>query len=220
MLLVCFATPAEGDRLVGGLGGGRGRVAGREVALLRTGIGPVNAAHAVTNFLARERVEAVISCGIGGAYPGALDLLDVACAETETYADLGADSPDGFLDMERLGFAVIEREPPLFNRLPLGVFPIPRKLGFATRTTCTGTDAAAREVAARTGAAVESMEGAAVVHVCLRMNVPVGEVRAVSNMVGNRDRGAWRVREAAAKAQGALLAWIEASPSPGPLPIP
>jgi len=220
VLLVCFATPAEGDRLVRGLGGGRGRVAGREVALLRTGVGPVNAAHAVTHFLARERAEAVVCCGVGGAYPGTLDVLDVACAETETYADLGADSPDGFLDMERLGFPVIDREPPLFNRLPLGVFPIPLRRGFATCTTCTGTDAAAREIAARTGAAVESMEGAAVVHVCLRMNVPVGEVRAVSNLVGKRDRGAWRVREASAKAQDAVLAWIEASPSPSPLPIP
>jgi futalosine hydrolase len=209
VLLVCFATPAEGDRLVRGLGGARGRVAGRDVAVLRTGVGPVNAAHAVTLFLAQERAETVVCCGVGGAYPGVLDLLDVACAETELYADLGADSPDGFLDMAALGFPVIEREPPLFSRLPLGVFPISRRLPFATRTTCTGTDAAAREIAARTGAAIESMEGAAVVHVCLRMGVPVGEVRAVSNMVGNRDRGAWRVREAAAAAQDAVLRWIE-----------
>jgi len=210
VLVICFATPAEGDRLVQGLGGARGRVGGREVALLRTGVGPVNAAHAVTLFLAKEHASAVVCCGVGGAYPGTLDLLEVACAETEIYADLGADSPEGFLDMARLGFPVIEREPPLYNRLPLGVFPISRKLAFATRTTCTGTDEAAREMAARTGAAVESMEGAAVVHTCLRMGVPVGEVRAVSNMVGDRDRGAWRVREAAAAAQDAVLAWIEA----------
>jgi futalosine hydrolase len=210
VLLVCFATPVEGERLVRGLGGARGRVGGREVALLRTGVGPVNAAHAVTLFLARERAEAVVCCGVGGAYPGTLDLLDVACAETETYADLGADSPEGFLDMAKLNFPVIEREPPLFNRLPLGVFPISRRLDFATRTTCTGTDAAAREIAARTGAAIESMEGAAVVHACLRMGVPVGEVRAISNIVGNRDRAVWRVREAAAAAQDAVLQWIEA----------
>lgn len=183
---------------------------GREVALLRTGVGPVNAAHALTLFLARERAESVVCCGVGGAYPGTLDMLEVACAETETYADLGADSPEGFLDMARLGFPVIEREPPLYNRLPLAVFPSERRLGFATRTTCTGTDEAAREIAARTGAAVESMEGAAVVHVCLRLGVPVGEVRAVSNMAGDRDRGAWRVREAAAAAQDAVLGWIEA----------
>ena len=75
MLLVCFATPVEGERLVRGLGGARGTLAGREVALLRTGVGPVNAAHALTLFLARERVRAVVSCGVGGAYPGALEML-------------------------------------------------------------------------------------------------------------------------------------------------
>jgi len=95
VLVVCFATPVEGERLVRGLKGARGTLAGREVALLRTGVGPVNAAHALTLLLSRERVRAVVCCGVGGAYPGALDMLDVACAETETYADLGADSPEG-----------------------------------------------------------------------------------------------------------------------------
>jgi len=211
VLLVCYASPIEGERLVRALEGARGQIAGEEVVLLRTGVGPVNAAHALTAHLARERPRVVVACGVGGAYPGGgLEPLDVACAESETYADLGSESPEGFLDMERLGLPVIDRQPPLFNRLPLSVFPVARRVPFATRTTCTGTDAVAREMAARTGAAVESMEGAAVVHVCLRAGVPVGEVRGVSNRVGDRDRAAWRVRDAAEAAQEALLGWIEA----------
>jgi futalosine hydrolase len=180
------------------------------VALVRTGVGPVNAAHALTLHLARERFTAVLACGVGGAYPGAgLDVLDVLCAETETYADLGARTPGGFLDMEALGFPVVDRDPPLFNRLPLSLFPVPRRAPFVTCTTCTGTDAAAREIAARTGGAVESMEGAAIVHVCLRLGVPVGEVRAISNLVGDRDRASWRLAEAAAAAQEAVLRALE-----------
>ena len=38
--------------------------------------------------------------------------------------------------------------------------------------------------------------------------VAVGEIRGISNLVGNRDRAAWRVREAAEAAQMALLEWI------------
>jgi futalosine hydrolase len=169
----------------------------------------VNAAHALTLQLARHPAESVIVCGVGGAYPGTLETLDVVCAETEIYADLGAESPEGFLDMAVLGFPVVEGSPPLFNRLPLSLFPTSRRLPFATRTTCTGTDAAARALRARTGAAVESMEGAAIVHVCLRMGVPVGEVRAISNRVGDRDRAAWRVEAAAKAASEALIRWIE-----------
>jgi futalosine hydrolase len=73
---------------------------------------------------------------------------------------------------------------------------------------CTGSDAAARTIEARTGGAVESMEGAAVVHVAALAGIPVGEIRGISNMVGRRDKSAWRVKEAAVAVQEALLDWL------------
>lgn len=201
--LICFATPVEGEGLPRA-------VAGRSLALLRTGVGPVNVAFALTRFLAEHRARAVIACGVGGAYPGSgLEPGDVVCAESETYGDLGAESVAGFLDMEALGFPVIEGDPPLFNRLPVDLFPAGRCAPFVTCATCTGTDQKAAALAARTGGAVESMEGAAVVHVARLMGVRVGEVRGISNAVGDRDPQRWRVREAAAAARAALVAWIE-----------
>ena len=67
----------------------------------------------------------------------------------------------------------------------------------------------AHELATRTGGAVESMEGAAILQVGALMGVPAGEIRAISNAVGDRDRAAWKLREAAEAAQTALLDWIE-----------
>jgi futalosine hydrolase len=55
---------------------------------------------------------------------------------------------------------------------------------------------------------VESMEGAAIAHVAALAGIQVGEIRGISNLVGNRDRSAWRVKEAAIAAQEALLEWI------------
>jgi futalosine hydrolase len=203
-LVVCFAAPVEGDGLPNS-------VAGRSLALLQTGVGPVNAAHALTRFLMEHQARAVVACGIGGAYPGSgLEVGDVVCAESETYGDLGAESAEGFLDMKNLGFPVIEGDPPLFNCLPLDLFPAKRRVPFVTCSTCTGNDAKAAVLAARTGGAVESMEGAAIVHVARLMGVKVGEVRGISNIVGDRDRARWRVRESAAAARAALVAWIEA----------
>ena len=43
---------------------------------------------------------------------------------------------------------------------------------------------------------VESMEGAAFMSACLISNVTFAQVRAVSNLVERRNRGAWRVAEA------------------------
>lgn len=202
-LLVCVATELEGAVL-------RGRLVSEPgVQIVRMGVGPVNAAHAVTIAITRERPRAIVVCGVGGAYPGSgLSVGDVVCAETEYYGDLGAASPTGFLDMKAIGFPIIESPVALYNELPLQVFPVSRRVKFVTVTTCTGTDAAARAIAARTGGAVENMEGAAVAHVAHLHGVPVGEVRGISNIVTDRDHGTWRLKEAASAAQEAVLAWI------------
>ena len=203
-ILVCVATAREAD-------GFPGAIAGRTIQLVQTGVGPVNAAFALTRALARSRPDAVIACGVGGAYPDSgLAIGDVVCAGSETYGDLGAESPQGFLDMQALGFPVVEGAAPLFNRLPLDLFPAARRVPFVTCSTCTGTDARASAIASRTGGAVESMEGAAIVHVARMMAVPVGEIRGISNLCGARDRASWRVAEAAGAARDALVAWIEA----------
>jgi futalosine hydrolase len=163
----------------------------------------------VTLFLAQADARAIVVCGVGGAYPASgLHIGDVVCAASECYGDLGAMSPSGFLDMEALGFPVVEAPAPLFNELPMQVFPLERRVPFVTVTSCSGTETIARDVEARTGGAVESMEGAAIAHVAHLHGVPVGEVRGISNMVTNRDTNAWKLKEAAIAAQEAVLAWI------------
>ncbi len=193
-LVVCVATELEGALLR------------PHVPVIATGVGAVNAAYALTRFLDREPVKAIVVCGIGGAYPGSgIPLGGAVCAESECYGDLGASSPGGFLDMEALGFPVI---PGIYNVLPMQIFPMARRARFVTMNTCTGTDAAAHALEARTGGGVESMEGAAIAHVAALAGIQVGEIRGISNLVGNRDRSAWRVKEAAIAAQEALLEWI------------
>jgi futalosine hydrolase len=203
-LLICAATELECALLRERL-----REDDRSVAIVRTGVGPVNAAHAVTLFLAKTGAHEVVVCGVGGAYPASgLSIGDVVCAKSECYGDLGATCPSGFLDMEALGFPVVEGPTPLFNELPMQVFPVQRRVPFVTVTTCTGTEAAARAIQERTGGAVESMEGAAIAHVAHLHAVRVGEVRGISNIVTDRDTRAWRLKEAAEAAQEAVVSWI------------
>ena len=203
VLLVCTATEFEAHILRHHLR------TDRRVRLIHTGVGPVNAAHAVTLAIVKGNPKAIIICGVGGAYPASgLQIGDVVCAEREIYGDLGAQSPEGFLDMKALGFPVVSGSgAPLFNELPMQLFPVDRRVSFVTVSTCTGTSDFARELETRTGGAVENMEGAAIAHVAHLHAIPVGEVRGISNMVSNRDKGAWKLEEAAAAAQRALLNW-------------
>jgi futalosine hydrolase len=200
-LVVCVATELEGALLR------------PHVPLLVTGVGAVNAAYTLTRYLEREGARAVIVCGIAGAYPrafveGDLGTGSVVCAESECYGDLGADSAGGFLDMRALGFPVIAGTEPVYNVLPMQIFPAPRRARFVTMNTCSGSDEKARQLEARTGGSVESMEGAAIAHVAALFGIAAGEIRGISNRAGDRDRGSWRVKQAAVAAQEALLAWM------------
>jgi futalosine hydrolase len=203
-VLICAATDFEAPRLDESFR--------QRVRIVTTGVGPVNAAHATTLAIVQHKPDVIIVCGVGGAYPSSgLQVGDVVSASVEIYGDLGAHSPSGFLDMQALGFPVIAAPTVFFNELPMEVFPAARSVRFVTVSTCTGTDAGARELEARTNGAVENMEGAAIAHVAHMHGIPVGEVRGISNMVTNRDTKSWRLKDAAAAAQDAVLTWLEAS---------
>ena len=202
-ILICAATAFERSML-------RDENAGRiNIRVIETGVGPVNAAHATTIAILQDRPDAIVVCGVGGAYPASgLEIGAVVSASFEIYGDLGAQSPAGFLDMKALGFPVVSTPSPLFNELPMQIMPAAVVARFVTVSTCTGTANTASEIEARTGGGVENMEGAAVAHVAHLHGIAVGEVRGISNMVTNRDTQSWRLKDAALAAQEAALAWI------------
>jgi len=204
-VLICVATELEASLL-------RDRLPEfPDARLIVTGVGPVNAAHAATVAIMEQPPDAIVVCGVGGAYPASgLQVGEVVSADVEIYGDLGAESPSGFLDMKALGFPVVASTAPLFNEIPMQVFPTKTRARFVTVSTCTGTEASARALEARTKGVVENMEGAAVAHVAHLHRIPVGEVRGISNMVTNRDTKSWRLKEASIAAQNAVIAWLEA----------
>jgi futalosine hydrolase len=205
-ILICVATSFERSLI------NDGTVNGTRVRVIEMGVGPVNAAHATTMAIVKERPDAIVVCGIGGAYPSSgLQLGDVVSATFEIYGDLGAQSPSGFLDMQALGFPVVSTPTVLFNELPMQIFPSSSSVRFVTVSTCTGIESTAREMEARTRGAVENMEGAAVAHVARIHGVPIGEVRGISNLVTNRDTKTWRLRDAADAAQQSVLTWLNSA---------
>lgn len=165
-----------------------------------TGVGQVNMAHALTLAIEQERPDAIIVVGIGGAYPNAgLEIGDVVCASSETFGDLGVETPDGFLELKKF----------LQNSYELQLFPVERRARFITVSTCTGTDDLTCRVEARTQGEVENMEGAAAAQIAARYGIPMGEIRGISNKTGLRDRAAWKIPEAAQAAQEVLLTWLK-----------
>jgi len=174
--------------------------------LLCCGIGKTNAAAATAMALTQHEYRAVMSIGVAGSLPGSgVALGDVIAATACVYADEGLESPSGFLDCHTMGFALgpfdgsaVPADPALLDLLK----PFCDATGpIATVSTCSGTDARAVAVRARTRALAEAMEGAAVAHVAFRIAqlhsdrpLAIGELRVVSNTTGDRDAQAWDIK--------------------------
>lgn len=168
--------------------------AGADVELLVGGIGPAAVAAATARAL--DGVDLVLSAGIGGGF-AALRAGDVAVASTVAFADLGAETAEGFLPVSQLGFGT-ER----YDVAPKLAVELADRTGghlgsVLTVATVTGTAATAAALAERFPDAVaEGMEGAGVAAAATLCGVPFGEIRAISNAVGPRDRDSWQIAPA------------------------
>jgi futalosine hydrolase len=177
------------------------------VDLVTVGVGPALAAATTARLLADAEhsgrpFEAVICAGIAGGFAGRVEVGGLAVATRSIAADLGADSPDGFIGLDELGFGTAKRSADLADRLREAL-PEAAAGSILSVSTVTGTAAGTKAIAERYPDAVaEGMEGFGVA--CAAGERPFGEVRAISNVVGPRDRSTWRIAPALAALETAF----------------
>lgn len=117
------------------------------------GVGAVEAAVGMVDIIERYSPEAVVLCGIAGAYERTIKVGDVVSVVTEQTATL----------------------PPVYVNRYSATISLPLKEVVSNTVMAVGAEPS--------GADVENMEGAAVFAVCHKYGVPCGEIRAVSNYV-------------------------------------
>ena len=167
-------------------------------------------------------VRAVLLFGIAGAYPdrhrgtpAPVRVGEVCIVGSERFGDEGVETPDGFHDF---GSATWGRQRlcdtgpfpanPRMVQEAAAVLSVPVVRG-VTISTCSGTEATSERLARRSGADIETMEGAAAAYVCRQLELPLLHVRAISNWTGDRPHGEWNLGaavEAVARAVERLLA--------------
>ncbi|GIE67758.1 hypothetical protein Apa02nite_038660 [Actinoplanes palleronii] len=180
------------------------------VVVEAVGVGPAAAAAGTARLLARSDYRAVLSVGIAGGFPGRADVGGTVLATRTIAADLGAESPGGFLPIEELGFgsSTLETDPALLKALQAAL-PHAVTGDVLTLSTVTGTAETAARLAARFPQAVaEAMEGYGVATAAAGAGagVPFAELRSISNPIGPRDRAAWRLADAFAALRAAAPA--------------
>ncbi|MCG5447083.1 futalosine hydrolase [Micromonospora sp. NIE79] len=203
-LLVVTAVPAEADAVRAGL-------VDRSVTVTPIGVGPAVAGAATARLLALAEAagrpyRAVVSAGVAGGFTGRAEVGDTVLGTASIAADLGAESPDGFIPVDELGMppallgagSRVPADPGLLAALRAAL-PAATAGPVLTVSTVTGTTASTDELRRRHPEAVaEAMEGYGVAVAAAQAGVPFAELRTISNPIGPRDRDAWRLREALA----------------------
>jgi futalosine hydrolase len=212
LILVVTAVDAERDAVVRDLGapveieiGNRvGRAVETPAGTLHAfsgGVGPVAAAVSTAHLLAADPTYELIVCaGIAGGFRGRVEVGGVVIASYTTFADLGVRTDDGFLTLRDMGLhqdsSLAIEGGPITDRLERGAAGAVRG-EILTLACMTGTQADADVLANRHPRALaEAMEGFGVVAAARQaanFSGRIMEIRAISNLIGRRDRSSWNM---------------------------
>jgi len=192
-----------------------GHIRGVPIYLGVLGVGVVSAALALGGLMAWKRADQVIMIGSAGALPGSgLEVGDVAVASSEVLAEIGLCTGPGLGDTVPLNLAGLHQEIPLDEPLSRSLIEAAQgssrvvKNRFLTVVGGSADQTQAKARADRFQAVVENMEGYALAQAGQWFGVPVGTVRAVSNMAGDRNKSAWRLDPANELAQAIVLEYL------------
>ncbi|MBV6440126.1 MAG: futalosine hydrolase [Haliscomenobacteraceae bacterium CHB4] len=187
---------------------------GLSVFPLVTGVGTTATAFSLGQFLSQNQADLAINAGIAGAFDRNFRLGDVLNIATERFGDLGVEEADGrFTDLFELGL-LEKNDPPFINGLLRN--PVAEKAAFLplahglTVHKVHGSISSVTAIQAKyPDAQVESMEGAAFFHACLRSQIQFLEIRSISNYVEARNREKWNLPLAINNLNQTLIAMLE-----------
>jgi len=173
--------------------------ADHELDILVSGVGMVAAAAWTARELARERYELALNLGVCGSFNRALVPGMVVHVVSDCMAELGAEDGSAFLTIQQLRL-LGENEFPFEQGRLVNVAPPPLRALAGLRTahgitvnTVHGSEPSIARVTERFNPDVETMEGAGFMYAALIHGVPFAQMRAVSNVVERRNRGAWQL---------------------------
>ncbi len=214
----------------------KGKLSGRNVVLMNSGLGKVNASHSATCVIEHFSIGYVLNAGAGGAYPlSGIGIGDIAIASAEIYGDEGVITLKGgkrpaykWSGLEDIGIPLVQNgKKRIFNEICLNKKILRKAVNslkkqtaqpggvkikagrFVTVSAASGSKQRASELEGRFNAICENMEGAAVAHVCALYKIPLLEIRGISNIAGVRDKRSWNLRLASYNCQEAVLRAIK-----------
>lgn len=161
------------------------------VSGLISGMGMVATAARLTRELCSNRFDLILNIGIAGAFNRNLEIGSVIRVREDILSELGAEDNEDFLNLQQMnlqGQWEYSENCGMYE-----VFGTLRPVRSVTVNTVHGNEKSIQTLINRLQPDTESMEGAACFHVARDFNIPVAQIRAVSNYVTRRNKDAWNV---------------------------
>lgn len=180
-----------------------------QIDYLITGVGMVATAFELGQFLQQKSYDLLINVGIAGVFSEQMNLGDVVRVVQDQFFELGAEDQDSFLSIEKLGFgnSIYRENIPDSIENRLAAFP---KVNGITVNKVHGKSESIADAKKRISKlTIESMEGAAVFYVANRLQLPVLQIRAISNYVEPRNKTNWNISLALQQLNYRLILLLE-----------
>jgi len=178
-------------------------------SLLISGVGILETAARLGQYLGRHhpRVQAVVQFGIGGAYIGPPEaarqagILSLCLAEKEILGDLGVELGDAleYFSKELVATNSYALNPVLRERameILAAAGHTPLVGNFITVNSASGTWRRGELLRSHWDGLCENMEGTAAARICAMYDIPMLELRVISNMVEDRNLQNWQLDRA------------------------
>lgn len=168
--------------------------------VLITGIGSMSTSYWLTKTIDKHRPDMLIQAGVAGSFSDSFPPGSLVLVNEEVTGDLGVEENNEFKDVFDMGLpqisgpytdkSLVNKQQELLQRFNL---PLVKAVTINEITTRAER---IQQLQQKYQPVVESMEGAAFHYIALTEKIPYIQLRAVSNMVGERDKLKWKMKEA------------------------
>ncbi len=168
--------------------------------ILVSGVGVPAAMYHLQKRMQQIDYDLIIQAGIAGTFNSGVRLGQVVLVKQDTFADLGAEEKENFIPLFESGLADKNEFPFtngwLVNNSKLMQQTTLEVVSAVTVNKVSDSLLQKQQLVKHFNAGIESMEGAALHYICLQENIPFLQLRSVSNLVGERDKTKWKMKEA------------------------
>jgi futalosine hydrolase len=184
------------------------------IQFLTTGIGMLISAVQLTKLVISEQPDFIIQAGIAGTFLPHLMPAKVVLVKKELFGDMGVVEQNQWKDFFDLGWIPKNKNPftdggivnPYIHQWENS--KLPNVTGISVNQIT--TDAAQiQRIRHQYAPEIETMEGIALHYVAGSFHIPYLQIRAISNIVGERNKKKWAIQDALQALNATLLQLIE-----------